>query len=67
MKVEMLRARLYRENHCDVGMVVEVDGKTGAEWIELKWARPYAEPAPVSPEAAESLVPTKVVRRKALR
>lgn len=67
MKVEMLRPKLYRENHCDVGMVVEMDGRTAAEFIELGWARPYAEPAPLTVEQADELVPTKLTRRKALR
>lgn len=67
MKIEMLRSKLYRESHCDTGVVVEVDDHTGAEWVALGWARPYAESAPIQPEAAESLVPTQVKRRRALR
>ena len=67
MKVEMLRSKLYRENHCETGMVVEVDDHTGAEWVALGWARSYAASAPIQPEVAEALVPTQVKRRRALR
>ena len=67
MRLEMLRSKLYRENHCDVGQVVEVDGKTGSEWVELGWARPYTEPAPLTVAEADGLVPTKLQRRRAVR
>ena len=67
MRVEMLRARLYRGEHLDAGQVTDMDGQTAAWFIERGWARPYAEPTPLTVEQADELVPTKVVRRKALR
>lgn len=65
MKIEMLRGKLYRENHCGAGMVVEVDGGTGEEWVRRGWAKPYFEADPLTVAEAEELVPTKIVRRRA--
>ena len=67
MRVEILRARLYRGNHCDVGQVTDMDGQTAAVFIEKGWARPYVEPAPITTAEADDLIPTKTIRRKALR
>ena len=67
MKIEMLKDRNYRGNHCAAGLVLDMDGQTAQWFVEKGWARPYAEPAPLTVEQAEALVPTKVVRRKALR
>jgi hypothetical protein len=67
MRVEILRSKLYRGNHCDVGQVTDMDDRTAAVFVEKGWARPYAEPTPITTAEAEELIPTKLVRRRALR
>ena len=67
MKVEILRARAYRGQHLDPGLVTDMDSPTALWFIDRGWAKPYAEPAPLTTEQADELVPTKLVRRKALR
>lgn len=67
MKVEMLRARGYRGQHLEVGVVTDMDGQTAAWFVEMGWARPYAEPAPLTTKEADALVPTKVTRRNSVR
>jgi hypothetical protein len=67
MRVEILRAKLYRGNHCDVGQVTDMDYQTAATFIEKGWARPYVEPAPLTTAEAEDLIPTKIQRRRSLR
>lgn len=67
MRVEMLRAKLYRGQHCDPGQIVEMDGETAQWFLQMGWAKTSVEAKPLAPEAADALVPTKVVRRKALR
>jgi hypothetical protein len=67
MKVEMLRSKLYRGGHLAAGVVTDMDGLTAADFIARGWAKPAAEPAPLSAAEADALIPTKVQRRKALR
>ena len=67
MKVEILRSRLYRGEHMDVGRVTDMDDGTAREFILKGWARKYEEPAPLTTAAAEALIPTQGKRRRALR
>ena len=67
MKIEMLRDRNYRGEHLAAGVVTDMDGPTARWFLEMGWAREYAAPAPLTTEQADELVPTKIVRRKALR
>jgi hypothetical protein len=67
MKVEMLKDRNYRGEHCAAGTMTDMDEPTARWFIERGWAREYAAPAPLTVEQAEALVPTKVQRRRAIR
>lgn len=67
MRIEMLKDRGYRGEHCAAGTVIEADAETAQWFIARGWAAPHAETAPLAPAAAEALVPTHVKRRKALR
>jgi len=67
MKVEMLDSRLYRGEHLDVGQVTDMDGRTGAWFVEQGWARVYDEPAPMTAAEADEALPKLPPRRRALR
>lgn len=67
MKVEMLRARGYRGEHLDVGVVTDMDAGTAREFIARGWAKEAAEPLPPAPETVEEVAPIGVKRRKAVR
>lgn len=66
MRVEILRAKLYREQALAVGQIVEMDSETGGWFVNMGWAKPAGSPpAPLTAEAAEAVVPTQVKRRRA--
>ena len=67
MKIEMLRARLYRGEHLDVGRITDMDDATARWFIGQAWAKESATPAPIDSQAADALIPTKVTRRRAIR
>lgn len=66
MRVEILRAKLYREQPLAVGQIVEMDAETGGWFVSMGWAKPAASPAaPLTVKEAEAVVPTQVKRRRA--
>jgi hypothetical protein len=65
MKVEMLRSRGYRGNHAEAGSVLDMDDTTAREFIHKGYAREHADREPLTAEAADALIPTKVTRRRA--
>ena len=67
MRVEMLRARAYRGEHLDAGVIIEMDAGTAREFIVKGWAKEAGEAAPVAPATVEEAAPIGVKRRKALR
>lgn len=67
MNIKMLRSRMYRETPLEAGRVAEVDAQTAEWFIAQGWAEPHQEAAPLTVEQADSLVPTKVTRRRAKR
>lgn len=67
MRVEILRARLYRGEHMDPGVIVEMDDYTADVFIRKGWARRAVDPAPLTTEKADVLIPTGAKRRRALR
>lgn len=67
MKVEMLRSRCYRGEGLEVGRVTDMDDGTAREFIAKGYAREYQEPAPLTTEQAEALIPTPGKRRRAIR
>lgn len=67
MKVEILRSRLYRSEHLEVGTVTDMDDGTARQFIAAGWAREYQEPAPLTTAQAEALIPTQGKRRRAIR
>jgi hypothetical protein len=67
MKVEMLKARNYRGQHCDAGLVLDMDQQTAAWFIEKGWACKAVEPAPLTTEQADALIPKQDKRRRAVR
>lgn len=67
MRVEILRARGYRGEHLEVGLVTDMDAPTAREFIARGWARDAGDPAPVAPSTVDGVAPIGVKRRRALR
>lgn len=67
MKVEILRSRLYRENHLPVGQILDMDDRTATEFIARGWAKESNEPPPLPPEEVDAMIPKLGKRRNAGR
>lgn len=51
----------------DPGVIVEMDDYTADVFIRKGWARRAVDPAPLTTEKADVLIPTGAKRRRALR
>lgn len=67
MRVEMLQDRMYRGEALDAGRVTDMDEQTARWFIGSGWAREAVEPAPLTAEEADALIPVKIRKGRALR
>lgn len=67
MKVQMLRARMYRGEALAPGIVTEMDDHTAHWFIAQGWSVRYADPAPLTTEKADALIPMRTKTRRAIR
>ncbi len=67
MKVEMLCARMYREEHLDAGRITDMDEATARCFIARGWAKESLAPPVLTTAQADALIPPKGKTRRALR